>query len=295
MGTLTEYLAPLFVDHPIVIVDIGARWGLDTRWAAFGNSVKAYCFEADPAECERLNALKQPGVTFIPEAIAGKNGKATLYKTRFKESSGLYQTDMAFFGRLLNSANAELVSTEEVETTTLETAREKHGIPMPDFIKLDVEGAELDIMRAANLGGTFGIYTEFRFHSEINGSPIFSEMDQHLRNRNFMLYDMSFSRQSRKALPYHGPMIMTTEGRRIYASTEHGQIMDGDALYFRDPLKLKLGRLQVLKAACILESFNLNDCAAELLIDREKDADIDLIQCLDLLAGGSFKSYMEAY
>ena len=71
--------------------------------------------------------------------------------------------------------------------------------------------------------------------------------------------------------------------------------MDGDALYFRDPLRLKLSRNQILKAACLFDIFGLTDCAAELLIDREKDSGVDLVECLDLLAGGSFRKYMEAY
>ena len=292
---LTEHLAPLFADDPLILVDIGARWGLDARWAPFGASIRAFCFEADAPECARLNGMAQPGVTFIPLAIAGKAGKATLYQTKFSASTGLYRTNEAFFNRLLNADNATLLSTTEVDTVTLDQARERYEIPNPDFLKLDVEGAELDIMRAANLGGTLGVYTEFRFHSEINGSPPWSETDQHLRKRGFMLYDMWCGKQSRKGLPHPGPRLCTPAGERFFASTNGGQIMDGDALYFRDPLRLRLNRNQILKAACMLDVFGLTDCAAELLIDREKDAGVDLVECLDILAGGSYRKFMESY
>lgn len=292
---LTEYLAPLFADDPLILVDVGARFGLHARWAAFGASLKAYCFEPDAAECERLNAVAHPGVTYIPKALSGRTGKATLYKTKFKESTGLYRSNDKFFARLLNSDNAVLHETVEIDVTTLEEARAEHGIPNHDFLKLDVEGAELDIMRGAHLGGTFGLYTEFRFHREINGSPPFSEVDQFLTNRGFMLYAMLTGRQSRKALPYQGPRLVADNGRRFFAGTYGGQVMDGDALYFRDPLKVKLTRTQILRAACLFEVFELNDCAAELLIEREKEAEIDVVRCLDLLSGGSFKNYMEAY
>lgn len=292
---LTQYLAPLFKEDPLVLVDIGARWGMNKEWAIFGESLKAFCFEADKAECERLNDLGASQATYIPEVVSSGEERKTLYKTRLSASSGLYQTNEKFFGRLLNKDNARLVATEEVQTISFEQARARHGIPDPDFVKLDVEGAELDILMGAGLGCVFGVYSEFRFHRAINGSPPFADLDQYMTNRGFMLYDVKFTRQSRTALPYRGPLANWSTGERFHAYTERGQVMDGDALYFRDPLQLRLSRNQILKAACLFEMFNLNDCAAELLIDREKDADVDLTRCLDLLAGGSFKAYLENY
>ncbi len=285
----------MFADEPLIMVDVGARFGMDKRWEAFGSSLKAYCFEADTAECERLNAAAHPGVTYIPCALGARSGRAMLYHTRYAESTGLYKTNDKFFGRLLNSANGEVVRTEEIDVITLEEARSKYEIPNHDFLKLDVEGAEMDVLRGAHIGGTLGIFTEFRFHREINGSPPFSELDQFLTARGFMLYGMWTGSQSRAALPYPGPKIHFPTGERFYAGTNGGQVMDGNALYFRDPMKIVLTRNQILRAACMLEVFNLKDCAAELLIAREKEAAIDAVQCLDLLAGGSFKSYLEAY
>lgn len=293
---LTEYLAPLFADAPLVLADVGARYGLDPRWAAFGSSLKAYCFEPDAAECERLNAAAQSGVTYIPAALSARAGKATLYRTKFNASDGLYRTNMEFFGRLLNAANAEVVGSDEIDVTTLVEAQGAHSIQNHDFLKLDVEGAEMDVLRGAHLGGTMGIYTEFRFHRQINGSPPFSELDQFLTARGFMLYGLWVGRQSRKALPYAGPRLHATDGRRFYASTYGGQVMDGDALYMRDPVKLKMTRNQILRAACVFEIYELNDCAAELLCEKAKELDdVDVMRCLDLLAGGSFKTYLENY
>ena len=296
MRPLTKYLSTYFRDDPLILVDVGCRRGLDPLWADFGDSIRAYCFDADEQECARLNQQNTPNVTYIPAVIAGKVGEATLYETRLNESVGLYQTNQKFFGRLLNCENARLMGTKLVATTTLDEVRKVYDIPAPDFIKLDVEGAELDILQSTDLSGTFGFFSEFRFHRAINGCPTFAELDIFANGKGFMLFDIMFTRQSRKTLPYKAPRIMHwPNGERFHAYTTFGQVMDGDALYLRDAVRFKLTRNQILKAACIFESFNLSDCAAELLINREKDAEIDVVHCLDLLAGGSFKTYLENY
>lgn len=292
---LTEYLAPQLAAEPFVLVDVGASWGIDKRWLALGDSLRAFCFEADHKECDNQNASAPDGVRYIPEVIAGKNGVATLYQTKLSFSSGLYRVNDKFFKRLLNHDNATVCNTRTVTTKTMDMVREEYGIPEIDFLKLDVEGAELDILRAMDLSSTYGIYTEFRFHHCINGSPVFAQMDDYLRAHGFMLFDIEVSRQSRRALPYPGPKLSYTNGERLYVETERGQVMDGNALYLRDPLLFTMSREQILKAACVFELFDLKDCAAELLIMRHDEADVDQKKCLDLLAGGDYEKYLEAY
>ena len=253
MYPLTQYLNQVFRGQPLVLVDIGARWGISKQWEAFGESLRAFCFEPDKEECDRLNGQCQSNIKFIPEAIGASNGMATLYDTRFNASSGLYKVNDKFFGRLMNRDNATVLNTRQVRLKTFDLVREEYEIPEPDFIKLDVEGAELEILKATDLSSTFGFFTEFRFHREINGSPPFYELDNYARSQGFMLYDIQVGRQSRKTLPYPGPRMNWNTGERFYASTVRGQVMDGDALYLRDPMLFKMERTQLLKAACLFE------------------------------------------
>jgi len=46
----------IFKDDPVVVVDVGARWGFNEEWKVFGDALRVYCFEPDKEECERLNA-----------------------------------------------------------------------------------------------------------------------------------------------------------------------------------------------------------------------------------------------
>lgn len=235
-------------ETPLVLVDIGSKGGVDPRWKAIQN-MEVHCF--DPAG-DGHDAY-----------ISGQTGKRTLYHTKLPLSTGFYKTNMAFFGRLLNSKNGEVVREEEVDTLSFEDARKKFNIPPPDFIKLDVEGAELDILRGANLSETFGILTEVRFHKEINGCPTFSDIDRFLTSKGFMLYKLWTGSQSRKDKPYPTTPFLY-EGEAFYGATDGGQVMDGDALYLRDPMRLKLDHQQLIKILCMLEVWDLMDCAEEI-------------------------------
>lgn len=63
---LTRFLVTetaVFRDDPVVIADIGSRGGFNSEWQAFGDHVRIYSFEADEAECARLDAAAASGVT----------------------------------------------------------------------------------------------------------------------------------------------------------------------------------------------------------------------------------------
>jgi FkbM family methyltransferase len=305
----------LLRENPVVIVDVGARSGFKEEWKEFGDCLRVFCFEPDREECETLNASAAANVTYLPFALGARSSAATLYHTRFSDSTGLYKTNWDYFSRLLNRDNAIVMKEEAIQVTTLDEALKAAGVQAIDFIKLDVEGAELDVLLGAAQHLTspclLGVLSEFRFHEEINGSPVFSQLDAYLHRFGFRLFDMHFSHQTRRALPYEGLAdYWLPSGERFYAYTVHGQIMDGDALYFRDLLipaneaiRAGITPAQLLKAASLFEIYALNDCAAELIIEhRDRLAGkVDCDELLDLLTprlrGRRLKygEYMSAY
>jgi FkbM family methyltransferase len=287
----------LFQKDPITIVDVGARDGFNAEWKVFGEGMRVFCFEPDKDECKRLNDAAPPQVTYIPAALGRARQGQTLYHARLSYSTGLYPSSMDFFYRLLNGKNAELVGQELVWIETLNQVMAERKIGVVNFIKLDAEGAELDILLGATdilrPSALCGVLTEIRYHPEINGSPPFWQMDQYLQAQGFRLFDMSGNKQSRIALPYGGLTdYFLPDGKRFYAYTVHGQVMDGDALYFRDPLiaknkenKENLRPVDVLKLAALYEIYHHNDAAAELIIGFRENLKpvVDCELLLDLL------------
>ncbi len=166
-----------------------------------------------------------------------------------------------------------------MQTTTL---REALAGQQVDFIKLDAEGAELDVLRGADTGTVLGLISELNFGQSPSGQPSFADFDIHCRAAGFQLYDIDVYRFSRRSLPY--PLLYDSRdsaGRPLPGPTIQGQTLSSDALYFRNGPTTS----QPVKHACLFEIFGLNDCAAEVLQSHRsafaKWVDPDLL--LDLL------------
>jgi FkbM family methyltransferase len=298
-----------FESDPVVIFDVGARDGMNSEWAVFGDQIKVYCFEPDEEECTRLTAEAPPQVHYLAYAVGRSTGRATLFETKLPYSTGLYKTRMEYFDRFINWENGITVSERVIDVKSLDDILSTIGIDHIDFIKLDAEGAELDILEGAGkmlmAGNLVGVLSEIRLHREINGSPPFADLDSFLRRYNFQLFDLEVNRHSRKALPY--PQIANyrmASGERFFAYTRRGQVQDGDALYFRDYLLTPARSVvDILKVAAFMEIYSLNDCAAELIVaNRERlKSIVDPDKLLDLLASGiagravDHRDYLKAY
>ena len=309
---MTRYLVEVeraFSKYPLTIIDVGGRGGVNSEWSVFGSQASIFCFEPDEAECIRLNADGPENVTYIPTALGEKTGPETIYEARLKYSSGLYETRMDYFKRFVNWRNGEIVGSQVIHVKSLQDAMRDHAIPPFDFIKLDAEGAELDILKggvaAISDGRALGVLSEFRLHREINGSPPFHQLDGFLQEQGFRLYDMTVNHHGRVALPYpQQEDYRLPSGERFFAYTRHGQLQDGDALYFRDLIgQLNLDPLKVLKLAALMEIYSLGDCAAELIIDNRVSIGslVDPGRLLDLLVRGmtgietNYEEYIRSY
>jgi len=304
-----------FNNDPIMAVDIGARDGFSSEWSVFASGARIFGFEPDQAECARLNATAPPHVTYIPTALGRARQEQTLYEANLSYSTGLYASNMEFFSRLLNRDNAEVVGEQLITVDTLDAALAREGVNHVNFVKLDAEGAELDIMAGAKelmrSPALFGVATEIRFHPEINGSPPFWQVDQFLQSLGLRLFDISANAQSRRVMPYPGTAdYILPGGKRFYAYTIHGQVMDGDALYFRDvflpcnrEILAQMKPIDALKLAAFYELYCHSDAAAELLI-AFRDQMQSLVDCdylLDLLTPPlhgeklGYQKYIEKY
>jgi len=224
--------------------------------------------------------------------LGQKIGRQTFYVTAYPSSSGFYQSDMNFWRRFPDELNVDTVNTIEVDTVDFDSLAINNHIDYVDFIKLDTEGSELDILKGTIVTlkkSVIGLSIEVEFPQSHIGQPVFSDVDSFLRGLGFILYDLSYYRHSKKALPE--PRWLG----QVPGATNRGQILWGQALYLRDAVNeinysnnIEDGwnDLNILKLASFFELHTLPDCAIELLqVARQKSflGSLDTDHLIDLL------------
>lgn len=265
---LTSYLVSqkIFLEKPLIVVDVGARGGKESHWRVYEDQIKIIGFDPDKKECARLNKLSDEiNVRYFPYALWETSGTRKFYMMRNLASSSFFKPKIEFWKRFPDEVNLTTRKIASVKTINLDSFTNEQGVDYVDFIKLDVEGAELAALKGAtNLlkKSVLGVTCEIQFIQTLKHQPVFAEVDSFLRSFGFVLFDLGLIRLGRKAL--------STEP----GSKDNGQVLAGHALYLRDgageilnsgKLKGWWDKIKVLKLASIFELFGLNDCAIELI------------------------------
>ena len=240
------------------VVDIGARGGFASYWGYYGDCLRIVGFEPDKQDAKSNNC--------IPRALSGDGKPRVFYIIRYPASSGFYPPNIQFTNRLQNRDYLNIVGTAEINTVTLDSLTLKL-----DFIKLDTEGSELEILEGGKetLKNILGISIEVAFRELFQGQPLFSEVDSFLRKQGFTLYDIETLRLARQ--------MPNQEGM---SDNQTGQTIFGQALYFRD-IYGELDRYDdesILKLASLFELFNLTDCAFEMLNNPRTEKYLELVR-----------------
>ena len=110
---------------------------------------KIHAFEVDEEECIKLNKLTKDGLKFYPYALGNKEEKRKFYETNHPMCSSLYKPNEKLLKLFNNLSVAYLKKITEVNTISLDAFLKKEKIESIDFIKMDIQGAELDVLKGA--------------------------------------------------------------------------------------------------------------------------------------------------
>lgn len=300
------YLCEALRDSQFMLVDIGCSGGIDSVWRSFGSRLRALAIDPNIAEIERLKGSEtHPGIRYLaafarlpadqPFALR-KAGRSHWGRSPWERLSVVRSLEIMKSGAKLSNSEmlgANLWSEMQLSEKAIvipEYLRDG-GIQSVDFLKIDVDGADFEILNSFDLAldklGILGLGIEINyFGSTCDTDHTFHNVDRFMKEHGFELFGLTVNRYSTVSLPSR--YLWHLPGR-----SEFGRPLQGDALYIRDlgsqeydEFTTQLHVTKLLNLICIFASFNLPDCAAEVALRfAERLGSLcDLDRVLDLLA-----------
>lgn len=160
------------------VYDIGAhhgKWSLGMKKLMPKASFQL--FEANPV-CETF--LKKTGLPYHRIALSKTKGKRVFHSNN--------STGDSFYPENTELSGAFGWQEKEVETADLDTFALQNHLPSPDWIKLDVQGAELDVLAGGKylFSKTKFLLTEIPLLPYNLGAPSFSDYLDAFRTAGFL-------------------------------------------------------------------------------------------------------------
>lgn len=205
---------------------------------AFEPSVVNVLYEADPdciAELEQLNSGRAARMIVLNECVSGTGGQRTFCDAHHGYGSSMLEANadlkdlyipahwIDYDYTVYEAVSAR--SRREVATRTLDQiAGERSDVPLPDFLSLDTQGSELEILQGspAALDSTVCIVTEVEFLPLYQDQPLFGEICSFLAGRGFVFARLF---QLLNGSLYRAPLGL--RGNGVPVTT--------DALFLKDP------------------------------------------------------------
>ena len=193
LNVLAEYIKLADIKINFTIIEIGAVQIQNEKEPFYElldyfPASKIIGFEIEKAVCEKMNSESSKGVKYYPYALGKANEKRKLYITQHPMCCSLYKPNEEFIKLYNNFEVAYLKKETEIDTISLDYFIDKHDVGNIDFIKIDVQGAELDIFKGGSkaLKNVLKIVCEVEFVQLYENQPLFGDVCNYLSQHDIM-------------------------------------------------------------------------------------------------------------
>lgn len=214
---LTQPLREILYQHKLRIADVGSADGPEERWLCLSGLTQFITFEPNP----RNEVLTQDDTINFPVGLWSKKNKKKLFITEHPDSSSLCKINREIFKDFLIKEGSQVVSEIEIELDTLDSCIEKRAGLSPQFLKVDVEGGDLEVMKgsqAALNSSVLGLRTEAILLPLWEDAPLLWEVNNYLNKNGFVLFNIG--------------KIHWVRNNGLFGYTSQPQVIWGDAVYF---------------------------------------------------------------
>lgn len=218
-------------------------------------------FEVDPDLCARLNAGAPPGLTYHPVPLGRTEEERSFYMTNNPMCASLYKPNERFIEKYNGMEVAMLKETSTIRTVSLDHFVAGNNIGPVDFIKIDIQGAELDVFQGgeSTLKDVVAIVSEVEFVHHYENQPLFGDVCGFLAKHGQLFH--KFRGLSGRSLR---PIIFNNDP---YFATQH---IWSDAVYIKDPMNLAaFSSDQLLKLAVLMFMYGSPDVSIYCLTEYD--------------------------
>jgi FkbM family methyltransferase len=244
------------IDVNFTLIEIGAVQ-LSTEKEPFYQlldhfpSSKIIGFEIDKETCSEMNLSAGNGVKYYPHALGEFNENRQLHITNHPMCCSFYKPNENLLSLYQNYEVVYLKSITTVDTITLDNFVADNNIGTVDFIKIDVQGAELNIFKGGKkaLKDVLKIVCEVEFVPLYENQPLFGDVCNFLSD-----YDLMFSKFLGLAGRSLRPLIYNND---VNFSAHHHW---SDAVFIRHVQKIsQLNDEKLLKLSLLAAVYEISD------------------------------------
>lgn len=188
----SEPLRPLGKsENALRLIDVGAAGGLQEKWLPWLDQLDVTLIEPSPTEAIRLRNLF-PGFRVIEAGLFDKGGAHELKMTAFAECSSILEPNMEELAKYRAAPLFEIVGRTQIACDRYDALYSNGIVPLPDVIKVDVQGAEYQVLQGFGdlLTECIGIEIECHLYEIYKGQMLLGGIVEYLAQFGLRLRHM---------------------------------------------------------------------------------------------------------
>lgn len=258
---LTEWLVKNHtLSTPFVIIDVGVQGGIGPRWEHFNDYLEVHGFDAREEAITPLNSLSRRNHHYYAIALGDEDGERELFVAPEPTATSFYRHAASRYDvdeRVTHSAGTRRVPIRRLDTLNAEGA-----FKQADFIKIDCEGFEPEILKGAQALLRSGVLA-MEIETNFNTSPVlpqshFCAVCEQIVPHGLTLFDLAFNRIPRASFVERAQSLGIAENVTV------SRPATVNALFYRDSPARSADEL--LKRVAILEIYGMADTAYDVLL-----------------------------